>query len=180
MPPNIIEAETSQVAEVAEHSNVSLQCKASGHPRPTISWRREDGEPIRLTGSGDPPDGGPLRGDAAPREAGPGRDEQAEPAETRKRAAAASAAGERADVSATISRKCARPGSHPFKPNGAKANRRPPDRPPTSIPDLNDVRSDKLALTNVDRTMAGLYVCSASNGIPSQVSRQIPLYVKCK
>lgn len=37
---------------MAEHANVSLQCKANGHPRPTISWRREDGEPIRLTGAG--------------------------------------------------------------------------------------------------------------------------------
>ena len=44
--------------------------------------------------------------------------------------------------------------------------------------DFNDVKSDKLALINVDRTMAGLYVCTASNGIPNQVSRQIPVYVK--
>jgi hypothetical protein len=40
------------VAEVIEKSNVTLQCKASGHPKPTIGWRREDGEPIKLTGGG--------------------------------------------------------------------------------------------------------------------------------
>ena len=38
------------MAEALESSNVSLQCKASGHPRPTIGWRREDGEPIKLRG----------------------------------------------------------------------------------------------------------------------------------
>lgn len=47
------------MAEVVEHSNVTIQCKANGHPRPTISWRREDGEPIRLSG-GDSPRGGSL------------------------------------------------------------------------------------------------------------------------
>lgn len=55
VPANFVEAETSQVAEVLEHANVSLQCKANGHPRPAISWRRDDGEPIKLTGSGREP-----------------------------------------------------------------------------------------------------------------------------
>lgn len=50
MPPTIIESQTSQVTEVIEHSNVSIQCKANGHPKPTISWRRDDGIPIRLNG----------------------------------------------------------------------------------------------------------------------------------
>lgn len=50
VPPRIIEAQTTQMAEIAEHFNVSIQCKANGHPRPSIVWRREDGQPIRLNG----------------------------------------------------------------------------------------------------------------------------------
>lgn len=57
MPPKITEAQTTQVAEIAEHTNVSIQCKASGHPKPSISWRREDGSPIRLNGQYQSPAG---------------------------------------------------------------------------------------------------------------------------
>lgn len=45
---------------------------------------------------------------------------------------------------------------------------------------MNEIKSEKLSLLNVDRTLAGLYVCTANNGIPSQVSKRIPVYVKCK
>lgn len=38
------------MAEVAEHSNVTVQCQANGHPRPSVVWRRDDGLPIRLSG----------------------------------------------------------------------------------------------------------------------------------
>lgn len=31
---------------VAEASNVTLKCAATGSPQPTITWRREGGEPI--------------------------------------------------------------------------------------------------------------------------------------
>lgn len=37
----------SGVQVVREGSYVNLSCKASGHPRPSISWRREDNEPIQ-------------------------------------------------------------------------------------------------------------------------------------
>lgn len=33
---------------VDEGSNVSLQCIAKGSPEPFITWKREDGEMIRL------------------------------------------------------------------------------------------------------------------------------------
>lgn len=33
-----------------EGSNVTLKCSATGSPPPTIMWRREDGEPIKLPG----------------------------------------------------------------------------------------------------------------------------------
>lgn len=50
VPPTIIESQSSQVADVTEHANVSIQCKANGYPRANISWRRDDGLPIRLNG----------------------------------------------------------------------------------------------------------------------------------
>lgn len=41
--------QASQVT-VSEASNASLSCRARGHPTPTITWRREDGQPILLNG----------------------------------------------------------------------------------------------------------------------------------
>lgn len=35
---------------VTEGSNVTLKCAATGSPEPTITWRREGGEPITLPG----------------------------------------------------------------------------------------------------------------------------------
>lgn len=35
---------------VKEGSNVTLKCAATGSPTPTITWRREGGEPISLSG----------------------------------------------------------------------------------------------------------------------------------
>lgn len=39
----------SQVT-VRENTSATLSCRASGHPSPTITWRREDGRPILLDG----------------------------------------------------------------------------------------------------------------------------------
>lgn len=50
MPPTIIESHTSQVVEANERANLSVVCKASGHPVPSIVWRRDDGAPIALVG----------------------------------------------------------------------------------------------------------------------------------
>lgn len=35
---------------VKEGSNVTFKCSATGSPTPTITFRREDGEPIKLPG----------------------------------------------------------------------------------------------------------------------------------
>ncbi|KAH7955502.1 hypothetical protein HPB52_001052 [Rhipicephalus sanguineus] len=43
----VVEESSSDVV-VREGSNVTLTCKARGYPRPTITWRREDNEPIPL------------------------------------------------------------------------------------------------------------------------------------
>lgn len=41
---------TSTDMVVKEGSNVTLKCSATGSPPPTIMFRREDGEPIKLPG----------------------------------------------------------------------------------------------------------------------------------
>ncbi|KAJ9585344.1 hypothetical protein L9F63_002861, partial [Diploptera punctata] len=48
IPPDILYDETSADLSVQEGENATLVCKATGHPPPRITWRREDGEPILL------------------------------------------------------------------------------------------------------------------------------------
>lgn len=48
VPPDIISDDTSADVSVQELENATLTCKATGHPPPKISWRREDHEPILL------------------------------------------------------------------------------------------------------------------------------------
>ncbi len=42
VPPDIDSVATSSDVVVAENHNVTLTCKASGLPQPTVSWKRED------------------------------------------------------------------------------------------------------------------------------------------
>ncbi|CAB3253841.1 unnamed protein product [Arctia plantaginis] len=48
VPPDIINEETSADVSAQELDNVTLICRASGHPPPKITWRREDHEPMLL------------------------------------------------------------------------------------------------------------------------------------
>ncbi|KAF5281313.1 hypothetical protein FQR65_LT14774 [Abscondita terminalis] len=48
VPPDIDDTETSSDVTVSEGENVTLACKASGHPSPRILWRREDGDHLQL------------------------------------------------------------------------------------------------------------------------------------
>ncbi|XP_075979535.1 protein CEPU-1-like [Anticarsia gemmatalis] len=48
VPPDIINEETSADVSAQELENVTLICRASGHPPPKITWRREDHEPMLL------------------------------------------------------------------------------------------------------------------------------------
>ncbi|XP_059617495.1 neurotrimin-like isoform X2 [Phlebotomus argentipes] len=50
VPPDILDYPTSTDMVVREGSNVTLKCAATGSPTPTITWRREGGEPITLPG----------------------------------------------------------------------------------------------------------------------------------
>lgn len=48
IPPSIIVEETSVDEVVSEGSNVTLKCRARGHPPPAIQWKREDRKEIPL------------------------------------------------------------------------------------------------------------------------------------
>ncbi|XP_076289986.1 lachesin [Lasioglossum baleicum] len=48
VPPNIVDYQTSSDVVVQEGVNVSLSCKASGSPKPQISWKKEDGSKITI------------------------------------------------------------------------------------------------------------------------------------
>ncbi|CAL4103782.1 unnamed protein product, partial [Meganyctiphanes norvegica] len=48
VPPDIIDKETSGDQTVREGQDVTLTCRAKGHPEPTIVWRREDNAEIVL------------------------------------------------------------------------------------------------------------------------------------
>ncbi|UYV72580.1 hypothetical protein LAZ67_9003846 [Cordylochernes scorpioides] len=48
IPPKVDEALTSSDSDVREGADIALRCVASGHPPPTITWRREDGQNISL------------------------------------------------------------------------------------------------------------------------------------
>ncbi|ODN02457.1 Limbic system-associated membrane protein [Orchesella cincta] len=50
VPPEIIDRDTSTDLVVKEGSNVTLTCKAKGHPEPYIMWRREDNLEIQYNG----------------------------------------------------------------------------------------------------------------------------------
>lgn len=48
MPPDIIDQESSGDLTVREGQDVTLTCRAKGHPAPSITWRREDNQDIIL------------------------------------------------------------------------------------------------------------------------------------
>jgi len=48
VPPSIVESDTSSDTIVDERQKLSLRCRASGYPMPTVTWRREDSKEINL------------------------------------------------------------------------------------------------------------------------------------
>lgn len=52
VPPDIVYGdETSKDLSVSEGENVTLNCQATGTPKPRVSWRREDGQHILIRNS---------------------------------------------------------------------------------------------------------------------------------
>lgn len=50
IPPDIISEETSGDLMVPEGGSAKLVCKARGHPKPKVVWRREDAGDIIARG----------------------------------------------------------------------------------------------------------------------------------
>ena len=48
VPPNIIDESSSSDTLATEGMRVALSCHAEGNPIPTIKWRREDRNEIKL------------------------------------------------------------------------------------------------------------------------------------
>ncbi|XP_015930533.1 lachesin [Parasteatoda tepidariorum] len=44
VPPSFVDSETSSEVLAREGTNVTLSCRVRGHPPPTTTWRREDGQ----------------------------------------------------------------------------------------------------------------------------------------
>lgn len=52
MPPDIVYGEeTSKDLSVSEGENVTLNCQATGKPKPRVTWKREDGQHILIRNS---------------------------------------------------------------------------------------------------------------------------------
>jgi Immunoglobulin domain len=51
VPPNIDDSLSSSDVIVREGSNVTLKCRATGSPTPTVKWKRDDNSKIAINKS---------------------------------------------------------------------------------------------------------------------------------
>ena len=58
--PDILYNQTSNDTITMEGASVTLNCEARGYPEPTVTWQREDKQPIVIRDTGG--QGGAMRG----------------------------------------------------------------------------------------------------------------------
>lgn len=51
VPPNIDDSLSSSDIIVREGANITLKCKATGSPAPTVKWKRDDNSKIAINKS---------------------------------------------------------------------------------------------------------------------------------
>ncbi|XP_071530128.1 lachesin-like isoform X2 [Panulirus ornatus] len=51
VPPDIVDQESSGDVIAQEGNDIKLRCRAKGSPKPTVTWKREDGQPITVNKS---------------------------------------------------------------------------------------------------------------------------------
>lgn len=52
IPPDIMDDDSSNGLVAHERGNIRLKCVATGTPKPTVTWKREDGRSISLRENG--------------------------------------------------------------------------------------------------------------------------------
>lgn len=52
VPPDISDDQSSSDLTVREGGNATFFCRATGHPSPKVTWRRDDGSPLYLKRNG--------------------------------------------------------------------------------------------------------------------------------
>lgn len=137
---------------VAEASNVTLKCAATGSPQPTITWRREGGEPISLL------DG--AEGIQC----------------TRISSICTTLKNENFQNIAARTFLSILIGNHIF-PN---AFCRSIKMTITINHAVLSMEGSSITIPRVNRLQMGAYLCIASNGVPPTVSKRVMLIVHCK
>ncbi|PZC85175.1 hypothetical protein B5X24_HaOG202360 [Helicoverpa armigera] len=158
VPPDIMSDETSGDVSVQELENATLTCKATGHPPPKITWRREDHEPVLLKKPQSrefdkvPPDimSDETSGDVSVQEL----------------------------ENATLT--CKATGHPPPKITWRREDHEPVLLKKPQSREFDKVESyvgSSLPLWRVDRRQMGAFLCIAANDVPPAVSKRIILNV---
>ncbi|XP_071540302.1 lachesin-like [Panulirus ornatus] len=156
VPPDIIDRESSGDLTVREGQDVTLTCRAKGHPPPRIIWRREDNQNIILDSS--KTGHGRGEGDDVAAVSGNG----GAIGSSRRRVGLLGSAGGALGVDGS-----AAGGLSVASSGGVGVGR-----------SVRVVEGEKLILKKVSRLQMGSYLCIASNSIPPSISKRAHLSVQ--